>query len=84
VKPEQVLFAGLFTSTCTIPYLWFVMPSLWTGNELILWGELIVFGVEIVILNGVLKLGWKRSLWLSLMANLASYGLGLIVMPYLQ
>ncbi len=35
---QEVVFAGIFTSSCTLPYLWFVMPNFWQGNELILIG----------------------------------------------
>jgi len=80
---RQILFAGILTSSCTLPYLWFVLPEFWSGQWLIFWGELLVFLIEIVILNGLLNLGWKKSLLLSLIANLASYGLGLVIMPYL-
>lgn len=84
IENWRIIFAGIITSSCTIPYLWFVMPNFWSGNELILIGELIVFLVEILILNGILNLDWKKSLILSLLANLASYGLGLMVMPLIS
>jgi hypothetical protein len=77
----MVLFAGLFCSSATLPYLWFVLPRFLKSYTLLaVVGELLVFLVEAVFYYFVLKIGVRRSLLVSFVCNLASVMGGLLIM----
>ncbi len=68
-----LLFAGIFCSATTLPYLWFVLPRFLKAYVLLaVVGELLVFLVEAVFYYFVLKIGVRRSLLVSFVCNLAS------------
>jgi hypothetical protein len=74
-----LLFAGVFGSAGTLPWLWFVLPRLFpTYATFLVVGELMVFAVEALFYRVVLGLGWRKSALLSLVCNVASFGLGLL------
>jgi hypothetical protein len=76
---SRLLFAGVFCSATTLPYLWFVLPWFIAHRGVFLAvGEPLVFLVEAVFYYFVLKIGMKRSLALSLVCNLASFLIGLL------
>jgi hypothetical protein len=69
----RILFAGIFASFATLPYLWFVLPALvkpyWVQVSA---GEAGVFAVEAVFYYFVLNVSAKRAAVLSVIANIAS------------
>ncbi len=68
------LVAGLGT-LCTIPYVWFVFPTIfWYSSILIvLVGEIFAFLFETVLYKFIGKLTWANALLFSLIANLVSF-----------
>ncbi|MDK2830857.1 MAG: hypothetical protein PWQ75_609 [Methanolobus sp.] len=75
-----LLFAGIFSSFSTIPYLWFLLPQFIDSyQDLALIGEISVFLVEAVIYYFVLKVTVQRALILSFTCNLVSFIVGLMV-----
>ncbi len=76
-----LLFAGLFCSAATLPYLWFVLPRFLKSYTLLaVVGEVLILLVEAVFYYFVLKLGLRRSLLVSFVCNLASVMSGLLIM----
>jgi hypothetical protein len=76
-----VLFAGVFCSSATLPYLWFVLPGFLKPYALLaIVGESAVFLIEAVFYYFVLRIGWKRSLLVSFVCNLASVLVGWVLM----
>jgi hypothetical protein len=72
-----LLFAGIFCSATTLPYLWFVLRWFIAQHGVFLAvGEPAVFLVEAVFYYFVLKIGVKRSLAVSFLCNLASFLIG--------
>lgn len=74
-----LLFAGVFASAGTLPWLWFVLPAILRPYLVfVLIGELLVWGAEAVFYRAVLRTGWGRSALLSLACNVSSFAAGLV------
>ncbi len=74
-----LVFAGVFCSAGTLPWLWFVLPRVFqTYIAFMVIGELLVWGVEALFYRVVLELGWGRSALLSFACNLVSCGIGFL------
>ena len=75
---KDAFMAGVLPSATTLPYAWFVAPYFLGYNYAIyLWvSEISVFIVEVFILAYLLKIDYKKATILSLVANLASWGIG--------
>jgi len=73
-----ILSAGILANALTLPYVWFVFPYLFLGSFVlaITVAEFFALFVEATFYKLFLKLTWKQSLVVSLMANLASFLLG--------
>jgi hypothetical protein len=79
--PDSLLvFLGIFCSSATVPYLWFILP-LFIKTALVynIVGEVGVVILEAIIYFFVLKIGIKRSLVVSLLCNSISFLAGCIV-----
>lgn len=76
---KEILYWGIFINSFSLPYLWFVLPLFITSNNYTLIGEIFVVLVESVILSGAFKIGYKKAIILSIVTNVASYIIGLIV-----
>lgn len=72
--------AGALCTALTLPYLWFVLPPFVDAAYYPLIGEVLVMGVEAVVLNRVLGLEAKRAAVCSLVMNAVSFLLGLIIL----
>lgn len=84
ITDSLLLFAGLFSSFATLPYLWFVLPMfIKTAFSLVGIGEFSVILVEAIFYFFLLELKWKKVLMLSFICNFASYLAGLAVGPIL-
>jgi hypothetical protein len=80
VPYTQTVFAGIFASFATLPYLWFIVPWLMAGFKgAILTGEIIVTILEAVILCFILKTGIKKAALLSVACNVTSFLTGLLI-----
>jgi hypothetical protein len=75
----KIIFVGIIASALTLPYLWFVFSLFIKSNYILYVGELLVFLFESFIYIGLLNIGIKRSLIISLVANLVSFSLGLLI-----
>lgn len=80
IQSKEILYWGVFVNLFSLPYLWFVFPFFVPPNNYILIGEIIVVLIEAVILLKVLKINFKNAFILSLIANIASYLAGFIVL----
>lgn len=75
-------FAGFFASFATLPYLWFVLPAFVRSYPIsVVSGELGVFVIEAIAYVFLLNLPLRKTLLLSLSANLASIIAGLVFLP---
>ncbi len=80
VSWERLIFAGVFCSFASLPYLWFIAPYfLHTKALLYSVGEISVFLIESVIIYFILRIKFTRALIISLSCNLASFLLGIYV-----
>ncbi len=72
---RQLLFAGIFASFATIPYVWFVFPNVtsWPRETSLMFSESFVTVVEAIWYRFALKTSWKASFAISIICNLASY-----------
>jgi len=84
-RPEMsnglLVFAGVFCSTTTLPYLWFVLPVFlepFAARAIL--GESLVVLVETVFYLFVLRMGVRRCLFASLLCNLTSVAAGVMIM----
>ncbi len=84
---SSVELLAMFALACGATLL--THPLAWTSNQVIIYNlafpakiiiiEAIVIFVEGFLYAQVLDLGWKKGLYLSFIANLASYCVGLII-----
>lgn len=79
-KDKRIFLIAAFGTMCTIPYVWFVFPTLfWYSSSLTVYlGEGFAFLFEAILYKTIGKLSWKDALVFSFLANLASYFLGKI------
>jgi hypothetical protein len=74
------LFAGIFSSFSTLPYLWFLLPQFIDSYTiLVILGELSVFLIEAVIYYFILKVTIQRAVIISFACNIASFLTGLMI-----
>ena len=78
----RIVVAGLFASFATIPYVWYVFPTVmdWPRNTSLLWSEPFIFLIEVCIYRFALGIRWRHAFFASLVCNLASYLIG----PFLR
>ena len=83
IPDSLLLFCGVFTSGCTLPYVWFVLPGL-LSPWLLYAAAAESFAVlaEALIYLVVLRIGPKQALLLSLACNMFSFGLGLLLFQH--
>ena len=79
VSDSLLLFLGIFTSGCTLPYVWFVLPDLLPqGLAYAVAAESFAVLAEALIYFMVLRIRPQQALLLSLVCNMLSFGLGLL------
>lgn len=80
IKISKIVFAGLIASVLTLPYFWFVLPVYISSRSLYIFiGEVLIIFIEAIIYNQFLKLKLSKALLVSLVANIASTFLGLVI-----
>jgi ABC-type bacteriocin/lantibiotic exporter with double-glycine peptidase domain len=75
-KPlHDVLFAGIFATGMTIPYVWFVFPFMrdWSNETSLLCSEPVITIIEALFYNKFLKLNAKTSFIVSCICNISSF-----------
>jgi len=77
---SNIIFIGILASALTLPYLWFVLPT-FISNQVAyqIIGEFLVILIEASIYYKLLKLKTAEALLVSLVANIASVVLGLLL-----
>ena len=80
IQAKEILYWSVFVNLFSLPYLWFVFPLFISSHNYILIGEILVVLIETIILLKVLKINFKNAIILSLIANIASYLVGLTVL----
>jgi hypothetical protein len=80
IKIWIIILAGITATCATMPYLWFIFPLfLITKLFYTVFSELFAIISESFILLGLLRIGYLKSLIISIVCNLVSYGCGLII-----
>lgn len=77
-KNTRIAFVAALGTILTIPYVWFVFPTVfWYSSSTSLFlAELFAFIFEVVLYKTLGKLPWKYALLFSAVANSLSYFLG--------
>jgi hypothetical protein len=76
----KLIITGVLASSLTLPCLWFIAPAILGAPYALIVGEILVFLVEAGIYALVLRIGIRRALLISFIANLASLALGLVLL----
>lgn len=80
IKNKLLLFTGFLASFATLPYVWFVLPVFIQPTfTYVLVSELSVTLIESLIICSLLKVGYNRSMLISVACNLASFLAGLLI-----
>lgn len=78
---SKIILIGFLASALTLPYLWFILPAYISNRGLYIWlGEASVILVEAVIYYRFLKLRLLDAGVVSLVANVVSVVVGLVVL----
>lgn len=76
----NIILSGIIASTLTLPYFWFILPSYISNRSFfIIIGELVIILVEAFIYHKFLKLKFMQAFFVSLIANIVSMSMGLII-----
>ncbi|MEL6459722.1 MAG: hypothetical protein AAFQ91_15945 [Cyanobacteria bacterium J06621_15] len=89
---SSVELLAMFALACGATLL--THPLAWTSNQVMIYNlafpvriiiiEAIVIFIEGFLYSQVLDLNWKKGLYLSFIANLASYCVGMIIYQYMS
>lgn len=79
VSITNIVSAGIFANALTLPYVWFIFPRLFTQPKAIIFSEMFAFLIEAIFYKTFLKLSYKKAFIISLIANLITYSLSLIL-----
>ena len=81
ISTIKLLLGGLFASSITIPWVWFVFPVLFYNSltVAVAVGEVFAFVIEAIFYVFAFEFSARRAILVSLGANAASFLLGLIV-----
>jgi hypothetical protein len=81
-KPYYVALLAALGTMCTIPYVWFVFPTIfWYSATMALYlAEGFAFLFEAILYRILGKVTWRQALLFSLAANMASYFLGKVLL----
>ena len=73
IHDSMLVFCGIFVSGLTLPYLWFVLPSLIPNYYLYVFeGEAAVAIAEALLYAYLMKIGMKRAAVASILCNFIS------------
>jgi hypothetical protein len=81
INTSKIILVGAIASALTLPYLWFILPAFIPNRVLYIWlGEASVVLIEAIIYNRLLKLKVVDAAVVSLIANVASVLVGLVLL----
>ena len=81
ISNRLLFFTGFLSSFATLPYLWFIIPLfIQTRIQYILFGESFVILLESFIIFFMLRVNLKKSFFISLICNILSFLMGLILL----
>ena len=81
IRTSKIIFTGLIASALTLPYFWFILPFYISSRALyIIIGEVLIIFIEAFIYKQFLELKLAKVLVISLIANILSILLGLIIL----
>jgi cytochrome c biogenesis protein CcdA len=81
ISNSLLFFTGFLSSFATLPYLWFIIPLfIKTRSQYILFGESFVILLESLIIFFLLRVNLKKSFSISLICNILSFLMGLILL----
>lgn len=76
----SIILSGIITSSLTLPYFWFIFPAYISNRSIyIIIGESAIIVIEAFLYHRLLKLKFLQALLVSLIANIASMSVGLII-----
>lgn len=80
IAKSKIIFVSFLASTLTLPYLWFILPHLILDQALYyVLGEALVIFFEAIIFKQLFALKFSRAFIISLIANVASIIIGLLI-----
>lgn len=81
ISNSLLFFTGFLSSFATLPYLWFIIPIfIKTRIQYILLGESFAILLESLIIFFLLRVNLKISFFISLICNILSFLIGLILL----
>ncbi|WP_133527192.1 hypothetical protein [Flavobacterium sp. 245] len=80
ITNKLLLFTGIIASFATLPYVWFVFPAFIQSRiPYITVSECFAVLVESVIIYKLLKIEYKKALLVSMICNMVSFSIGLLI-----
>ncbi len=80
IKTKLIVGSGILASFSTLPYLWYILPIFFSSTWVyISIGEITVALIETLIIVSMLKIDIKKAVLVSLIANLTSFLVGLLL-----
>jgi hypothetical protein len=79
-ETRQIVFAGIFSSFATLPYLWFVLSPFVNAAYYLPIGEILVTAVEAVLISQILQLKIEKAVIASVACNVVSFLVGLALL----
>lgn len=80
ITNKLLLITGFITSFSTLPYVWFVFPAFITSRfPYIAFSECFAILIESVIIYKLLKIDYKKALLVSIICNVISFSIGLLI-----
>ncbi|PWB22854.1 hypothetical protein DCO46_16145 [Flavobacterium sp. HTF] len=80
ISNKLLLITGLVTSFSTLPYVWFVFPTFIQSRiPYIIICESFAILVESFLIYKLLKIEYKKALFISIICNLISFSIGLLI-----
>jgi hypothetical protein len=75
-----ILLTGIVASFSTLPYLWFILPLfIKTKIWYVLISEISAVVIESVIILGLLRINYAKSILISIACNMTSFLIGLLI-----
>ncbi|MDI9309178.1 MAG: hypothetical protein QM535_03085 [Limnohabitans sp.] len=77
ISTKRIFFSGVLMSVSTLPYVWFVLPLFATTSySYTFTSEIFAIVFEALILSQLLSLEYKKTILISSLCNIVSFGIG--------
>jgi len=85
VETKYLILVGIFANALTLPYVWFIFPSVFIGQYWfsLVFSEFFALLTEAIFYKVFLKITIKQALLVSFIANFSSFVLGYLFGHYL-